>query len=901
MGNRPLKVLAVVDGLIPSVELVLAKPFRWLMERGQLEYSLVVISDLEADAAIEQYDLLIIMRACMPDSLALAQLAKSRGVPFIYAIDDDFEALDPETPLGRHYREARAWPRLLQMCSMADQVWAFSQPLRQKLLAVQSRVVVPPAIASIEAIGEIRSAADASGVPPSKGRVIGYGASRYHAPDVDAIAPALLDILAGDPDVSIELIGVAPQSLLGHERVRHFDFLPTIEDFYRFVAGRGWTVGIAPLLRNAANDAKTDNKFREYASLGIPAVYSDAPAYWHSVIDGYNGLVARDLAEWRRHVKALLDRPAVARRIAEQAWADAYRRYSLETVCSRYLDLMNAAVSPPVRVLVNAANIPTTDIDLVRPLGRLAREGAVEWKLLPHGEQANEQDLAWAQVVVISRLHDEKALGLLRTARADFGLPVVYAWDDDFFNIPMSLGDLARYHRSERNVRSLEALLSEADLVKASSSRVAEQSRRYSENVVQLPYGFDFEQLDAPPATPTDGDPITIGFFGTVGHSASVDAVVGALQQVAAVCPDVRFEFFGPRSPLLESLPRTTFIPFEPSAEASLRLLAARGWSIGLGPLEVNDFNRAKLPTKYRDYSACHIAGVYTRIDPYESVVDEGRTGLLVDNDPDAWAEALIRLVSDSSLRHEIASRAHAHVRGELSVDQTTEHWRQLLRQLVPAEDAVSNERMMQRIRLLEDRLAATADCEAQARNAALRLLGAVHYQVEIPPGVRGFVARGLRYLLRRLCGARHVLTPLPPGPEVLELADAQSADGGGLLGLTPNLQGLPFVELPLKPVGVPVQRLRVPFATVVPRHDGVVGIELVSPDDRIAYHGVMAIERLPASMIGVFDLDSVDVSEPGWRLRVFTRDAVAPVHAYLIGVPNGAPRALFGYEAAVG
>jgi len=867
-----LNVLAVADGIIPSVELVLLKPLAYLAEAGHLTYRVAVIGEDGIHDDLGQADLLIMMRCCQENALALAEAASARNVPIIYAIDDDFESLDPATPLGAHYKATGAWNRLLRICGMASQVWAFSESLRAKISAVQRHIVVPPAIASLEVIDKVRHRMVRAADRPA-GRVVGYAATMYHSHDLVVLAPVLLRLLSEHDDLHLEFVGVRCEDLASHPRVTHFAHLNGIDAYYEFVLSREWDASIAPLSRSPFNDAKTDNKYREYAALGIPAVYSDAPPYWGSVIDEYNGIVASDAEEWYAGLTQLISDPVLAKTIAAHARTDAERRYSTANVSERYLQYMRSAYRSRRNILVLGPDIPTTDIDITRPFNRLAEEGLIDWRW-SSVPPASAEDLAWADLLVIVRDVESPSLWAARAAREDHGIPVVFTWDDDFLAVPDGLGALTDYHRNPVIIAGLEELLRTVDLVKASTPRLARRSEAYSQRVVCAPYGFDFSQLYGAYPGKHESGKVTVGFFGSASHIGAVRGILGALKRVANAAPQVNFEFFGPHSDELEELGNVVFLPYCDSSTESLRSLSSRKWDIGIAPLKDNDFNRAKLPTKYRDYGACHIAGVYSRLDPFEDVVTDGVTGLLVDHDEDAWFTAVMRLVNDSSLRRKMAAAAHAHVKTELSLDNTVEVWRGIIDELVPlqaAGESAAVERKMQALQARADRLSRQLE---QTRRAAAKLLD----ERNRPLG-RSLFDRITRRALR-MKSSLQALPGVGLSEEVRRFAarvcnDKVKSGSEPILG--PNLQNVIYLEYPVAELPQAGNAIRLAVAAVVPGLAGLIGVELVSPEGEIVLHLTQPISQVDADMIAVFRTGTLVMDREGWLIRVFVRDSESP------------------------
>ena len=124
--------------------------------------------------------------------------------------------------------------------------------------------------------------------------------------------------------------------------------------------------------------------------------------------------------------------------------------------------------------------------------------------------------------------------------------------------------------------------------------------------------------------------------------------------------PRVEAHFWGPRPPA--ELPAVRHHAVVHDYDRFLRRFSAAGFEIGLAPLADDVFHRSKTNTKFREYGACGIAGVYSDVEVYSDCVRHGETGLLVGNDAEAWYRALRRLVDDADLRERIRRQARAEI-----------------------------------------------------------------------------------------------------------------------------------------------------------------------------------------------------------------------------------------------
>jgi glycosyltransferase involved in cell wall biosynthesis len=85
-------------------------------------------------------------------------------------------------------------------------------------------------------------------------------------------------------------------------------------------------------------------------------------------------------------------------------------------------------------------------------------------------------------------------------------------------------------------------------------------------------------------------------------------------------------------------------------------------WDIAVAPLADTLLNRCKSYLKYLDYSALYLPGIYSRIQPYESVIKDGVNGLLVDNNCQSWCTAIETLYKNPTLRKTIQDNAYQDI-----------------------------------------------------------------------------------------------------------------------------------------------------------------------------------------------------------------------------------------------
>jgi len=96
--------------------------------------------------------------------------------------------------------------------------------------------------------------------------------------------------------------------------------------------------------------------------------------------------------------------------------------------------------------------------------------------------------------------------------------------------------------------------------------------------------------------------------------------------------------------------------------------LGSNAYSFSINPVaseedaDVMPFMECKSPIKYLLYGAHGIPGIYSNLSLYSEVVENGKTGLLVDNNFEKWSEGLGG-IADPRIRQDISSNAYEDVK----------------------------------------------------------------------------------------------------------------------------------------------------------------------------------------------------------------------------------------------
>lgn len=272
---------------------------------------------------------LVFLRVCHPQWRWVVDYLQEKGKPFDYLIDDNFyeisSRVDPHN--GPLYDHPATHATLTHYMANARTTIVFSQTfateIRRRVPGASVQYVSPPVdLALFDRYCGARSR-----------RNDGILRVGYATTPRAWLSPFISDIVLRTAArlgelVEFEFMGWWPSELAAHPRVRTFEAIFDYEAYVRFVADRGWDIGISPLGASLFENCKTNNKFREYGAARIPAIYSDVPLYRSCVQHGVTGwLEPNDSLAWSNRINSLATNRDVIQRVAEAAYQVVAKEY----------------------------------------------------------------------------------------------------------------------------------------------------------------------------------------------------------------------------------------------------------------------------------------------------------------------------------------------------------------------------------------------------------------------------------------------------------------------------------------------------------------------------------------------------------------------------------------------
>jgi Glycosyltransferase len=287
--------------------------------------------------------------------------------------------------------------------------------------------------------------------------------------------------------------------------------------------------------------------------------------------------------------------------------------------------------------------------------------------------QLKIEDLRGINALILYRCIQGSTLSLVRLARLT-NIQVIYELDDDLLEPPEDESWGLRYRTSHLS-QIIKLFLAEVDLIKAGSPELAGRLKEKGFPAVYQPYSIQTRDL----AMEETGSPYRVGYFGSPHHRKDIEMIFPALLAIKELFEQqVEFEFIGCYPEAWQQLNAKIF-SYEPDYEKFLDFLTGRHWSLGLAPLRPTVFNAAKSNSKFRDYTAAGVIGIYADLAPYKDSIIDGQNGWLAKDSWQEWKENIKKALLCTE-RLKMLQNARNLLQTVYSPEAVARNWANLLR-----------------------------------------------------------------------------------------------------------------------------------------------------------------------------------------------------------------------------
>jgi glycosyltransferase involved in cell wall biosynthesis len=206
---------------------------------------------------------------------------------------------------------------------------------------------------------------------------------------------------------------------------------------------------------------------------------------------------------------------------------------------------------------------------------------------------------------------------------------------------------------------------------------------RMNDNVRIVPNSIDFNVWEKLP-TRYDGDEIRLLYTGASNHHEDWLFIAPVLADLQKEYPKLKIVLVGADWKSVPSGIDYSRVEVNPwvDIDAYPHLLKSLCCDIGIAPISKIDFNDCRSSIKWLEYSALKMATVATRYGPYKRDIQDGVTGLLVEERPD-WKAALSRLIEDASYRKQLSNQAFKHCKATYDLNYVVDDWMNVFNSVV--------------------------------------------------------------------------------------------------------------------------------------------------------------------------------------------------------------------------
>jgi GT2 family glycosyltransferase/glycosyltransferase involved in cell wall biosynthesis len=261
-----------------------------------------------------------------------------------------------------------------------------------------------------------------------------------------------------------------------------------------------------------------------------------------------------------------------------------------------------------------------------------------------------------------------------------------YEIDDDLLHLPDNHPGAVRYSPVVKE--AMLTIAQHADVVIVSTAELRKKMTAFNRNVVVLPNALDeglWQRTDNRLITDRNGQ-VKILYMGTRTHDDDLALVADPIRRLK--------EKYGNRATFTcigafnRNPPDWTEVENVPEwvrtyPQFANWMVQSCDYDIAIAPLNDTEFNRCKSYIKYLDYGICGFAPVLSDLGQYRGVVRHGETAIIVDNQSEAWFDALCALIEDPVQRDALRRNAREDVLTHHTLESQAEGrqrvWREIL------------------------------------------------------------------------------------------------------------------------------------------------------------------------------------------------------------------------------
>lgn len=179
---------------------------------------------------------------------------------------------------------------------------------------------------------------------------IGWIGANSHQQDLELLKDVIPVIIQGNPEsrfvITCPQVPAFLKELPGVEVVEKWE---EILKYPSYLASLDFDIGLAPLVDNKFNRAKSNLRWLEYSALGIPCVASKVGHFAETVRHGKDGFLASNSGEFIKHIQSLISSVQLRKTIGSAARARIETDFNVDKNVDIYLEAIEDVLKRPIK------------------------------------------------------------------------------------------------------------------------------------------------------------------------------------------------------------------------------------------------------------------------------------------------------------------------------------------------------------------------------------------------------------------------------------------------------------------------------------------------------------------------------------------------------------------------
>lgn len=177
----------------------------------------------------------------------------------------------------------------------------------------------------------------------------GSGTKAHNSDFNELVAPALAKIMEIYPQVRLTLMGylTLPEMLEPYkERVDRIELVKEVTLYWEFL--KQADINIAVLHPTSMNNCKSELKWFEAASMGVPSVVSGTQTYTEILNHKVDALIANNTEEWFINLELLINDATLRHNIAQKAYERVWQEYSIPSMAENIKNIVSQGIQSAI-------------------------------------------------------------------------------------------------------------------------------------------------------------------------------------------------------------------------------------------------------------------------------------------------------------------------------------------------------------------------------------------------------------------------------------------------------------------------------------------------------------------------------------------------------------------------